>query len=97
MQRDDVISTLRQHEAELRGLGVEHLYLFGSTAREEATARSDVDLFFDYQKGKLGLFQLMEIQEQASRILGVKTDITTRDGLHELLRHRIEASAVQVF
>jgi predicted nucleotidyltransferase len=97
MQRDDVISTLRQHEAELRGLGVEHLYLFGSTAREETTARSDIDLFFDYQKGKLGLFQLMEIQEQASRILGVKTDITTRDGLHKLLRHRIEASAVQVF
>jgi hypothetical protein len=32
MQRDEVIAKLKQHEAELRRLGIEHLYLFGSTA-----------------------------------------------------------------
>jgi uncharacterized protein len=36
---------LRAHEAELERLGVERLYLFGSTARGEATDDSDVDLF----------------------------------------------------
>ena len=36
MQREDVIARLKQDEAELRRLGVEHLYLFGSTARDEA-------------------------------------------------------------
>jgi carbonic anhydrase len=36
----------------LRQLGVEHLYLFGSTARGEAREDSDVDLFFDYERGK---------------------------------------------
>src|SRR5947199_9749224 len=97
MRCDQVISKLRQHEAELRTLGVEHLYLFGSTVRAEARADSDIDLFFDYQKGKLGLFELMDIKEEASRILGAKADITTRDGLHKVLRQRIEASAVQVF
>ena len=72
MQREDVIARLKEHEAELRRLGVEHLYLFGSTARDEARDDSDVDLFFDYERGKLGLFELMDVKEQTSRILGRK-------------------------
>ena len=94
---DEAIRKLREHEAELRQLGVQHLYLFGSTARGEAREDSDVDLFFDYEKGKLGLFELMAVKEQTSRILGRKADIMTRDSLHKVLRARIEASALQVF
>jgi predicted nucleotidyltransferase len=97
MQRDEAIATLKRHEAELRQLGVEHLYLFGSTARGEAAEDSDIDLFFDYERGKLGLYELMEVKERASAILGRKADIMTRDSLHKVLRPRIEASALQVF
>lgn len=97
MQHDEVITKLKQHEAELRRLGVEHLYLFGSTARGEAREDSDVDLFFDYERGKLGLFELMDVKEETTRILGRKADIMTRDSLHKVLRSRIEASALQVF
>jgi predicted nucleotidyltransferase len=97
MRRDKVIAILRQHEADLRRLGVQHLYLFGSTARGEEREDSDVDLFFDYERGKLGLFELMEVQEQTSRILGKRADILTRDSLHRLLRPGIIASALQVF
>jgi predicted nucleotidyltransferase len=97
MQRDEAIAKLKQHEAELRRLGVEHLYLFGSTARGEAGEDSDVDLFFDYERGKLGLFELMDVKEETTRILGRKADIMTRDSLHKVLRSRIEASALQVF
>ena len=94
---NEAMRKLREHEAELRQLGVQHLYLFGSTARGEAGEDSDVDLFFDYEKGKLGLFGLMDVKEQTSRILGCKADIMTRDSLHKVLRARIEASALQVF
>ena len=97
MQRDEIIAKLKRHEADLRRLGVEHLYLFGSTARDAAREDSDVDLFFDYGRGKLGLFELMDVKEETSRILGRKADIMTRDSLHKVLRSRIEASALQVF
>jgi len=97
MERDEAIKRLRQHEAELKQLGVKHLYLFGSTARGEAQADSDIDLFFDYEKGKLGLFQLMDVKERTSSILGRKADIVTRDSLHKTLRQRIEAAAVPIF
>ena len=66
MKRDDAISRLRAHEADLERLGVERLYLFGSTARGEATDDSDVDLFFDHEKGKVGLFELMDVKELAA-------------------------------
>jgi uncharacterized protein len=97
MQRDEAVTRLKLHEAELKRLGVEHLYLFGSTARGDAREDSDVDLFFDYQRGKFGLFELMDVKERASRILGRKADIMTRDSLHKVLRQRIEASALQMF
>jgi predicted nucleotidyltransferase len=97
MTRDDAIRRLKEHQALLRALGVEHLYLFGSTARNEAREDSDVDLFFDHPEGSLGLFQLMEVKEAAARILGPKTDIMTRRSLHPILKLRIEASALQVF
>jgi predicted nucleotidyltransferase len=97
MDRDTAISLLKAHEAELRLLGVQHLFLFGSTARGEARADSDVDLFFDHEWGKLSLFDVMEIQEVTARILGCKTDAMTRGSLHPVLRDGIEMSAVPVF
>ena len=97
MERDEAIDRLRQHEADLKRLGVEHLYMFGSIARGEAGSDSDVDLFFDYQKGKLGVYELMDVKEYAASILGRKADIMTRDSLHKTLREAIEATAVRVF
>jgi predicted nucleotidyltransferase len=97
MDRREAIALLQAHEAELKKLGVEHLYLFGSTARGEAGAESDVDLFFDYPRGKFGLYELMDVKETAARILGRKTDIMTRDSIHKALRATIEADALPVF
>jgi uncharacterized protein len=97
MKRDDAIARLKEHEAELRRLGVEHLYLFGSTARDAAREDSDVDLFFDHRRGELGLFRLMDVRDAAARILGRRADIMTRASLHPVLRSQIAASALQVF
>jgi predicted nucleotidyltransferase len=97
MERNEAIARLKQHETELKRLGVEHLYLFGSTARGEARVDSDVDLFFDHPEGSLGLFALMDVKEAAARIVGHKTDIMTRRSLHPVLRDGIEASALQIF
>jgi len=97
MTRDEAIARLKQSESVLKEAGVTHLYLFGSTVRDEARPDSDVDLFFDYEREKFGLFELMDVKELAANILGTKTDMIPREGLHHVLRQRIEASALQVF
>jgi uncharacterized protein len=43
MDRAHAIARLQEHEAELKQLGVQHLYLFGSTARGEAREGYDFD------------------------------------------------------
>ena len=75
---------------------MQRLHLFGSTARDEAGANSDIDLFFDCERGKFGVYELMDVKEATTRILG-KADIMTRDSLHKTSRQKIEAYALQVF
>ncbi len=96
LDRDEAIARLRSHEAELRQLGVERLYLFGSTAGD-AGVESDIDLFFDYPRGKFGLYELMDVKETAAHILGRKADIMTSDSIHKVLRARLEADAISIF
>ncbi len=97
MGRDEAMDRLKRHEAELRRFGVERLYLFGSTARDAAGDGSDVDLFFDYEKGRFGVFELMDVKDYATAILGRRADIMTRDSLHAALRRTIETTALRVF
>ena len=78
MRRDEALARLRAHEADFKRLGVEALFLFGSTARVEAREELDVDLFFDHERGAIGLYELMDIQERAAEILGVDVDVSTR-------------------
>ncbi len=86
MDRAFAMAALRAHEEDLRRMGVESLFMFGSTARDEARGDSDVDLFFDHPEGSLGLFAPMALKEEAARILDRPVDLMTRRGLHPALR-----------
>jgi uncharacterized protein len=97
MDRANVIRLLKRHEVELKKLGVEHLFLFGSVARDSAKGDSDIDLFFDHARGQLGLYELIDVKERTQEILGRRTDIMTRASLHPALRERIEETALRVF
>ncbi len=97
MTPDDAISLLRARSDEVRSLGVRSLYLFGSTARGEAGAMSDVDLFVDYEPERFGLIELARLQARLSEVLGRPADVTTRDALHPLLEPHIVREAVRVF
>ena len=73
-------------------MGATSLYLFGSTARDEAAANSDLDLFLEYDP-----VDLVGIKLFLEETLGIEADVTTRDGLHPMLKDKIERSAVRVF
>jgi predicted nucleotidyltransferase len=97
MTRDDAIRTLRQHEAELKSLGVQTLSLFGSTARGEARPDSDVNVFFGYEEGTIGLLELVGSMDAASGLLGCKADIMPREGISRFVRANAERDAIRVF
>jgi len=97
MTRTDIIAELRSRATDIRVLGATSLYLFGSAARGQGDEASDVDLFVDYDPDKFGFVELIRLRAHLSRALGRPADLTTREGLHPLLRSRIEAEAIKVF
>lgn len=98
MNRDAAITELAAHAAALRARGVAAAYLFGSTARGEAHADSDLDVFLDIAPdAKFSLFDLAGLHGLLNAELGRKVDLTTRESLHPKLRAEIEREAVRIF
>ncbi|MGE7371083.1 nucleotidyltransferase family protein [Neorhizobium sp. NPDC001467] len=98
MKRNEAIEKLKSQADAIRALGATSLYLFGSVARDEAGPDSDLDLFIDYDpQSRFSAFDLVGIKIFLEEELALDVDLTTRDGLHPILKDRIEASATQVF
>jgi predicted nucleotidyltransferase len=100
MRRSEIIEILKGHRAELAALGVDHLCLFGSVARDEASTDSDVDVVVDTLDGKpLGLFRLARIAETIESLLARKVDLISRRGLTHAttLAARVTPDLVDVF
>jgi predicted nucleotidyltransferase len=97
MERREALARLRRNEQTLRRAGIGRLYLFGSTARDDAGPESDVDLFFETDEPHFSLIELVRAQEVVRDVLGAQADLMTRDSLHPALRDRIERSAERVY
>lgn len=94
----DAIVSLNRHADAIRRMGATALYVYGSTARNAAHSASDLDLFIDYDPAsRFNAFDLIDIKRMLEQALETPVDLTTRDGLHPLLRESIEQSAVRVF
>jgi predicted nucleotidyltransferase len=98
MKRSEALGKLNSHADALKALGATSLYLFGSTARNNANAGSDIDLFLDYDpRGRFSVLDLVAAKRLLEKDLGIEVDLTTRNGLHPLIRKRVEAEATRVF
>jgi len=99
MQAATIISTLREHERELRTVGVEHLSLFGSWARGTAVpARSDIDLLADFDAGReYSLLDRVRLENRLAEILGAKVDLVPARALKDGIRERAVREAVRAF
>jgi len=98
MNRADAIDKLKAHADAIRAMGATALYLFGSTARDGAKSQSDLDLFVDYDAhSRFNAFDLVSIKLFLEKELALPIDVTTRDGLHPMLKADIERAAIRVF
>ena len=68
--------------------GARNVRVFGSVARGEADAHSDIDLLVDAAENTSPWFPVGLIQELED-LLGRKVDVLTEDGIYWLLRRRI--------
>ena len=78
----------------------EEIYLFGSHARDEATAGSDIDVFVDpISDERFGFLEFMDAYATIRMAVGVNVELgySTREGLSRYVRKDIERDAVRVF
>ena len=96
MKQDTVLKILKQKNAELeRQFGVKSLLLFGSVARDEDTAASDVDLLVEFNRS-VGYFGLFAWQDYLEKLLGCPVDLGTPQSLKPYIRERVLGEAIHV-
>lgn len=76
-------------------LGIRNIRVFGSVARGEASASSDLDLLVDADEG-IGLFALGEFALAAEELLRVPTQVVTPSGLRASGRAAVLREAISV-
>ncbi len=96
IDRDHVLKILAVHGEEFRAMGVQHLFLFGSLARGEATEASDVDVLVEYEPGtKLSFFRVCDLRHRLEELLQVPVDLVTTGGLREEIRAEVMSEAIR--
>ena len=95
---NDVLETLRAHESELRLLGVSHAAVFGSVARGEASAGSDIDVLVELDEDRpMGIFEYARLKLYINELLDGAGDVVNRRTLKPLLRDNILRDAIHAF
>lgn len=73
---------------------IRELSVFGSAARGEMNADSDVDLLVEFKAdARIGLLELSALQREFSLLLGHRVDIAVKPALKRLIRSEILADA----
>ncbi|MEY4883884.1 MAG: hypothetical protein RIS34_1738 [Pseudomonadota bacterium] len=96
MNRQTTLQLLGTHKPYLASqFGVVKLALFGSAARESATAKSDVDVLVGFD-GPATSTRYFGVQFYLEDLLGCPVDLVTDKALRAQLRPYIEQEAVHV-
>lgn len=89
LSMDPLIENLRDQIIELAKLrGAKSISLFGSMARNQATAMSDVDFLVEMETGQ-SAFALGALLKDLEDLLGRPVDVTTPKALHPAIREKI--------
>lgn len=84
--RDQILQIAARH-------GTHNVRVFGSMARGEADANSDVDLLVDLEPGR-SLLDLGGLQFEVQELLRRRVDVVTERGLRDRVRTKVLSEAV---
>jgi hypothetical protein len=81
-----MVALIQGQALPLRSLGVRRLGLFGSFARGEQTAGSDIDVLVEFEAGQKTFDHFMQLAALLEAVLGREVDLVTPESLSPYLR-----------
>lgn len=94
--REGIIACLREALPELRAhYEVASLSVFGSRANADARPESDVDVLVEFSRAP-GFFRFVELEDELSRLLGLKVDLVMRNALRPRIGRKVLAEALPI-
>jgi len=93
MNKNQVLATLAT--IDYTRFGVKSLELFGSLARDEANATSDVDILVKFEETPT-FDRYMELKFYLEDLLGIKVDLVEKAMLHPSIRSTVESEVISV-
>jgi uncharacterized protein len=98
MNSSEAIDTLRRSEGALRKRGVRHAALFGSMARGDNRAGSDIDIMIEIDPdARITIFDYMELKEYIAGLFDEPVDVVNREALKSYVRPAATADAIYAF
>jgi uncharacterized protein len=98
MNRQTALEILRRSEAALRERGVRRAALFGSLARGDDRADSDIDVMVEIDPdAPLGVYDYVDLKEYIASLFDGRVDVVSRDALKPYVRPAATADAVYAF
>ncbi len=86
LTKQKIITTLEAHKAEIRSFGVTKLTLFGSYARGEATAKSDIDFLVEFKKRRGLVDDYYELEQFLRALFNKNVDLVKKRLIREELK-----------
>lgn len=84
--REEILQIAAKH-------GAYNVRVFGSVARGEASANSDVDFLVEIEP-KRSLFDYIALIQDLTKLLGRKVDVAEQKTLHDLIKEKVLREAV---
>lgn len=98
MDKEQILSILRQNEAELRKHGILHAALFGSVARGEQHADSDVDILIELMPDeRRTFFGYVGITLEVEKLFPISVDVVDKYHLKPRISASVEKDALYAF
>lgn len=92
--RDDVLKLLEANRERIRSYGVQRIGLFGSCARGQNRAESDLDFVVDFHEKSFDAY--MGLKEFLETLFGCPVDLVISDAIKPRLRTAILQEAIHV-
>ena len=96
LTRVEVEASLTGARAEILGLGVRRLALFGSIQRDSARADSDVDILVEFMPGQKSYDRFVALGDLLEQLLSHPVELVTPESLSPFLKPHILAEAKDV-